>query len=57
VGSKVLRDRQVLRYVWMIPLRDLVAVVVWIVSLGGHTVTWRGDQFKLKDGKLTRVDS
>jgi ceramide glucosyltransferase len=57
VGSKVLRDRQVLRYVWMIPLRDLVAVVVWIVSLGGHTVTWRGDQFKLRDGKLTRVDS
>jgi hypothetical protein len=29
--------------------------VVWIVSLGGHTVTWRGDRFKLKDGKLTRV--
>ena len=57
VGWKVLEDRQVLRYVWMIPLRDLVAVVVWIVSLGGHTVTWRGDQFKLKDGKLTRVDS
>ena len=57
VGSKVLRDRQVLRYVWMIPLRDLVAVVVWIVSLGGHTVTWRGDQFTLRDGKLTRVDS
>jgi ceramide glucosyltransferase len=57
VGWKVLQDRQVLRYVWMIPLRDLVAVVVWIVSLGGHTVTWRGDQFKLRDGKLTRVDS
>ena len=57
VGWKVLRDRQVLRYVWMIPLRDLVAVVIWIVSLGGHSVTWRGDQFKLRDGKLTRVDS
>jgi ceramide glucosyltransferase len=57
VGWKVLQDRQVLRYVWMIPLRDLVAVVVWIVSLGGHTVTWRGDQFELRDGKLTRVDS
>src|SRR6202166_3055453 len=49
VGWKVLRDRQVLRYAGMIPLRDLVAVVVWIVSLGGHTVTWRGDRFKLKD--------
>jgi ceramide glucosyltransferase len=55
VGWKVLRDRQVLRYAGMIPLRDFVAVVVWIVSLGGHTVTWRGDRFKLKDGKLTRI--
>ena len=55
MGWKVLRDPQVFRYAWMIPLRDLVAVVVWIVSLGGHTVTWRGDRFKLKDGKLTRV--
>ena len=42
---------------WLIPLRDLIAVVVWIVSLGGHTVTWRGDRFSLKNGKLTRIES
>jgi ceramide glucosyltransferase len=55
VGWNVLRDRQVLKYAWLIPLRDLVAVMVWIASLGGHTVTWRGDRFNLKNGKLTRV--
>ena len=55
VGWRVLRDSQVLKYAWLIPLRDLVAVVVWIASLGGHTVTWRGDKFRLKGGKLTRV--
>lgn len=55
VGSYVLGDRQVLKYAWLIPLRDLVAVIVWIMSLGGHTVIWRGDRFRLKDGKLTRV--
>jgi ceramide glucosyltransferase len=55
VGWKVLRDRHVLKYAWMIPLRDLVAVVVWLASLSGHTVTWRGDRFQLKDGKLTRA--
>jgi ceramide glucosyltransferase len=57
VGWKVLRDPQVLKFAWMImlPLRDLVAVVVWILSLWGHTVTWRGDRFHLKDGKLTRI--
>jgi ceramide glucosyltransferase len=55
VGWNVLRDRQVLKHALLIPLRDLVAVVVWIASLGGHTVTWRGDRFTLKNGKLTRI--
>jgi ceramide glucosyltransferase len=55
VGRNVLKDRQVLKYLWLIPLRDLVALAVWIASLGGHTVTWRGDRFRLKDGKLYRI--
>jgi ceramide glucosyltransferase len=55
VGRNVLKDRQVLKYFWLIPLRDLVALAVWIASLGGHTVTWRGDRFRLKDGKLYRI--
>ena len=55
VGWKILRDRQIVKYAWLIPLRDLVAVVVWIAGLGGHTVTWRGDRFRLKSGKLTRI--
>jgi ceramide glucosyltransferase len=55
VGSFVLHDREILKTAWLIPVRDLIALVVWIVSLGGRTVTWRGDRFHLKDGKLTRM--
>jgi ceramide glucosyltransferase len=55
VGGRVLCDRQILKYAWLIPLRDLIAVVVWMVSLAGHDVTWRGDRFRLKDGKLIRM--
>ncbi len=55
VGRGVLRDRQTLKYAWLIPMRDLIAAAIWIVSLGGHTVTWRGDRFRLKNGKLTRI--
>jgi ceramide glucosyltransferase len=54
VGWSVLRDRQILRYAWLIPVRDLIAAAIWIASLGGHTVTWRGHRFRLKNGKLTR---
>ncbi len=55
VGGKILGDRRVFSDLWLIPLRDLIAVAVWLISLGGHTVTWRGERFQLKDGKLTRL--
>src|ERR1700733_6902103 len=55
VGQNVLHDRKILKYAWLIPVRDLVAAAIWFASLRGHTVTWRGDRFHLKDGKLTRI--
>jgi ceramide glucosyltransferase len=57
VGKVVLRDRQLIRHLWLLPLRDLVAVGVWVASFAGHTVTWRGDQFLLKNGRLIRNGS
>jgi ceramide glucosyltransferase len=56
LGRSVLHDPQVVRDAWLIPLRDLIAVGVWIASLGGQTVTWRGERFRLEKGKLTRVE-
>jgi ceramide glucosyltransferase len=57
VGRGVLCDRQLLRQLWLLPVRDLVAVGVWMASLFGHTVNWRGDRFELKNGKLVRIDT
>jgi ceramide glucosyltransferase len=54
MGRNVLHDRNLLRNLGLIPFRDLIAVGVWIVSFGGQTVTWRGDRFQLRDGKLSR---
>jgi ceramide glucosyltransferase len=55
VGNAVLKDRQVLRSLALIPLRDLVALLVWIVSFTGHEIVWRGVRFRLKNGKLKKV--
>ena len=55
LGAGVLEDRQLLRSLWLLPVRDLVAVGVWIVSFAGHTVTWRGDRFELRKGRLIRL--
>ena len=55
VGKSVLEDNQMPGQLWLLPLRDLIAVAVWIASFWGHTVTWRGDRFELRKGRLIRV--
>jgi ceramide glucosyltransferase len=55
VGRGVLADSQVLRELWLLPLRDLVAMAVWLVSYFGDEVEWRGMRFRLRHGKLERI--
>ena len=55
VGRAVLQDRQVTKWLALVPLRDFVAALVWLIGFWGHGVTWRGDSFMLKNGKLLRV--
>ncbi len=55
VGKTVLHDRQLPGHLWLLPVRDLIAVCVWFASFLGHTVTWRGDRFELKHGRLIRI--
>jgi ceramide glucosyltransferase len=54
-GKYVLKDRQAMRSLALIPVRDLVAMLVWIVSFAGHKIVWRGDRFSLENGKLKRI--
>jgi len=52
VGAEVLGDHQVLVNLWLLPLRDVVAMGLWAAGLTGNTIVWRGERFVLKDGKL-----
>ena len=52
VGVGVLGDRQVVRSLWLIPLRDFLSVLVWLGSYAGRRIHWRGDEFILEKGKL-----
>jgi ceramide glucosyltransferase len=55
VGVGVLGDGQVLRDLWLLAPRDVVALGIWIWSFAGNTVAWRGQHFSLKDGKMSRL--
>jgi len=52
VGAEVLGDRQVLPSLWLLPLRDLIAMCVWAGGFAGNTIVWRGERFLLKGGRL-----
>jgi ceramide glucosyltransferase len=57
VGVGLLRDGQVLRDLWLLPLRDFFGLGFWAWSFAGNTVMWRGEQFRLHNGRITPVDS
>ena len=56
VGSFVLEDKQVISMLAWLPVRDLIALAVWIASFAGHEISWRGDKFNLQNGKLIRMN-
>ena len=55
VGARVLADHQVLPSLWLLPLRDLIAMGVWVAGFAGNTIVWRGERFALKDGRLKQA--
>jgi ceramide glucosyltransferase len=55
IGRKLLEDRQVPRLLWLLPVRDLIAVAIWIGGLFGRNVAWRGEVFELRKGRLSRI--
>lgn len=52
VGAAVLADHDVLPSLWLLPLRDVIAMALWVAGFASDTIVWRGERFTLKDGKL-----
>jgi ceramide glucosyltransferase len=54
IGVGVLQDRACLRDIWLLPLRDFIALGIWFWSFADDHIVWRGEKFLLRDGKLIR---
>jgi ceramide glucosyltransferase len=54
VSSRVVLGERSIAPLFLVPVRDLVAVAVWIGGWFGNSVLWRGERFLLKDGRLIR---
>ena len=56
VGAEVLGDRQVLPNLWLLPVRDVVAMGLWAAGFAGNTIVWRGERFQVKAGRLRKAE-
>jgi ceramide glucosyltransferase len=57
VGVGILRDGQVLRDLWLLPVRDCFGLFFWAWSYASDTVVWRGERFRLKSGVMERLET
>jgi len=53
--ARVLSDRHAMRGIFLLPLRDLIAPLVWLAGLAGNRVHWRGEDFYLRNGRLSKI--
>ena len=56
VGAEVLGDHEVLPNLWLLPIRDVVAMGLWVAGFAGDTIVWRGERFVLKKGQLVKAE-
>ena len=53
--ASALGDTHARRSWWLVPLRDLISPIVWLCSIGGSRIVWRGQEFRLHHGKLQKL--
>jgi len=57
VGVWGLRDSLLVRKPWLVPLRDAMGFLIWLVSLGWNRIDWRGTEFDVMEGRLVPLPS
>lgn len=55
IGVGVIGHEAAWKLVWLMPLREFFAPFVWLLSLGGERIVWRGEVFRLRRGKLEKI--
>ena len=49
-SRRFVRDDLFPRWLWLLPLRDMLAFFCWSLSFSGNRIEWRGTRFRLKPG-------
>jgi ceramide glucosyltransferase len=54
-GARGMRDRLVRQELWVLPLRDAFAFVVWLASFFPQRIHWRESEFLVREKRLVPV--
>ena len=58
IGARYLNDQSAKKFLWLVPVRDLIDCVFWCCGILGNTIYWRGQRFSLaKGGKLVLLSA
>lgn len=55
INALLLKDREGLQALWLLPLRDLFGLFTWFASFVNRKTYWKGRTFFVKGGKMVEV--
>jgi ceramide glucosyltransferase len=53
VGVRVVDDETVRKKIWLVPFRDAIHFIVWLASFASNKISWSGEQFTMREGRMT----
>lgn len=57
VGIWGLKHQSLWKKLWLIPLWDAVAFLIWLTSFARNSIRWRNGEYYIRDGRLVPVTS
>ncbi len=57
VGVWGIQDEVLRKKLWLVPLRDAIHFVVWLVGFTSNRVKWSGREYEIRQGKMIPVSS
>ena len=56
VGTWGLRQQEIYKKIWLMPVWDLLAACIWLTSFTRNSIRWRDGYYYIRNGELVPVD-
>jgi ceramide glucosyltransferase len=54
--QRMTQSRKHFVYWWLVPIKDLLQTLIWLLAFSGNRIEWRGQRFRLRrDGTMEKI--